>query len=110
MSRYASEAEKAEVHNFTSRSEQALHKRFREQLAQWKDDSPEAIEHREKMQATARANVAQWAATEILRAIPFVPRLISSLEWERACLRRSLAAIKPKKKRATRKKRVDATN
>jgi hypothetical protein len=54
MSRYASEAEKAEVHNFTSRSEQALHKRFREQLAQWKDDSPEAIEHREKMQATAR--------------------------------------------------------
>lgn len=110
MTRYASSAEKADAAKIMSRSETALLKRFREQMALWKPDSPEAVAHRKKMQAEHRANAAQWAAREVLAAIPFVPRVVSILQFELVSLRRSLAAMKPKKKRATRKKRVDATN
>lgn len=61
-------------------------------------------------QQQVRDNTAKWVAAEVLRAIPFNPRFLDTLEWERRRLRRNLAAGKPKKKRAPRKKKLDPTN
>jgi len=54
---------------------------------------------------------AQWAAGMTLAAMGWSPRVLPILDWQRLSLRRSLAAkAAMKKKRTTRKKKVDTLN
>lgn len=64
------------------------------------------------------ASVAQFGAVCVMAALNYYPRQVSQLEADRASYRRFLAKraaatngepVKPKKKRVSRKKAVDAT-